>query len=149
MITILIGPTLGALFPWGGPIQNTVLTPAETLPRWGCIHAPLCEDRVALTPNTVELILTLGSLFPRGGPVLDPVLAPPPSSPSSEVTRDKERLVFYHRKTSSSTAPCTSRRACYPTHCANYSAPCQPRLRAFSRWIRSPPPTHVTGEPRS
>jgi len=25
--------------------------------------------------------------------------------------------------------------------CANYCAPCQPLLRAFSGWIRSPPPT--------
>ena len=30
---------------------------------------------------------------------------------------------------------------CCPTHCASYCAPCQPLLRAFSGWIRSPPPT--------
>jgi len=47
-----------------------------------------------------------------------------------------ERLVFYCRTTSASTAPCTSRRMCCPTHCASYCAPCQPHLRAFSGWIR-------------
>ena len=47
------------------------------------------------------------------------------------------RLIFYCRTTSASTASCTSRRMCCPTHCA----PCQPLLRAFSGWIRSPPPT--------
>jgi len=51
-----------------------------------------------------------------------------------------ERLVFHCRTTSASTAPCTSRRMCCPTHCASYCAPCQPLLRAFSGWIRSPPP---------
>ena len=55
--------------------------------------------------------------------------------------RQQERLVFYCRTTSASTAPCTSRRMCCLTHCARYCAPCQPLLRAFSRWIRSPPPT--------
>jgi len=53
----------------------------------------------------------------------------------------KERLVCYCRTTSASTAPRTSRRMCCPTHCASYCAPCQPLLRAFSGWIRSPPPT--------
>ena len=55
----------------------------------------------------------------------------------------EERLVFYCRTTSASTAPYTSRRMCCPTHCASYCAPCQPLLRAFSGWIRSPPPTPV------
>jgi len=57
------------------------------------------------------------------------------------VTPCDQRLVFYCRTASASTAPCTSRRMCYPTHCANYCAPCQPLLRAFSGWVRSPPPT--------
>ena len=48
-----------------------------------------------------------------------------------------ETLVLYCRTTSASTAPCTSRRMCCPTH--SYRAPCYPLLRAFSRWIRSPP----------
>ena len=54
-----------------------------------------------------------------------------------------DRLVFYCRTPSSSTTPCTSRRTCCPacTHCASYCAPCQPLLRAFSGWIRSPPLT--------
>ena len=34
----------------------------------------------------------------------------------------RQRLVFYCRTTSASTAPCTSRRMCCPTHCASYSA---------------------------
>ena len=34
-------------------------------------------------------------------------------------------------------------RMCGPTHCASYCAPCQPLLRAFSGWIRSPPPAPV------
>ena len=41
----------------------------------------------------------------------------------------QERLVCYCRTTSASTAPCTSRRTCCPTHCASYCAPCQPLLR--------------------
>ena len=56
-------------------------------------------------------------------------------------THPDQRLVFYCRATSASTAPCTSRRMCCLTHCASYCAPCQPPLRAFSGWIRSPPPT--------
>ena len=37
----------------------------------------------------------------------------------------------------------------YPL-CASYCAPCQPRLPAFSGWIRSPPPTtHRRGIPSS
>jgi len=43
-----------------------------------------------------------------------------------------ERLVFYCRTTSASTAPCTSRSMCCLTHCASYCAPCQPLLRWFS-----------------
>ena len=50
-----------------------------------------------------------------------------------------ERLAFYCLTTSASTAPCTSRRMFCPTHCASYRAPCQPLLRAFPGWIRSPP----------
>ena len=51
-----------------------------------------------------------------------------------------QKLVSYCRTTSASTAPCTSRRMCCPTHCARYCAPCQPLVRAFAGWIRSPPP---------
>jgi len=54
-----------------------------------------------------------------------------------------QRLAFYCRTTSASTAPCTSSRMCCPTHCDSYFAPCQPLLRAFSEWIRSPPPTYA------
>ena len=36
-----------------------------------------------------------------------------------------DRLVFYCRTTSTSTAPCTSRRTCFPTHGASRCAPCQ------------------------
>ena len=50
-----------------------------------------------------------------------------------------EKLIFYCRTTSASTAPCTSRRMCCPTHCATYCAPSQPLLRVISGWIRSPP----------
>ena len=39
------------------------------------------------------------------------------------------------------TAICTSRGICCPTHCASYCGPCQPLLRAFPGWIRSPQPT--------
>ena len=65
------------------------------------------------------------------------------SVPLSRVgsTPDSEKLVFYCRTTSASTAPCTSRRRCCLTHCASDCAPCQPLLRKFSGWIRSPPPT--------
>ena len=50
-----------------------------------------------------------------------------------------QTLILYCRTTSASTVPCTSRRTCCPTHGASYCALCQPPLRAFSRWIRSPP----------
>ena len=40
-------------------------------------------------------------------------------------------MVSYCRTTSTSTAPCTSRRMCCPRHCATYCAPCQPLSRAF------------------
>ena len=52
-----------------------------------------------------------------------------------------ERMVSYCRPTSASTAPCTPRRMCCPMHCASYCAPRKPLLRAYSGWIRSPPPT--------
>ena len=42
-------------------------------------------------------------------------------------------MVFYWRTTSASTAPCTARRICCPTHCASYCAPRQPLVRAFFR----------------
>ena len=48
-------------------------------------------------------------------------------------------LVCYCRTTSASTEPCTSRKMCCPTHCASCCAPCQPLVRAFSGWMRSPP----------
>ena len=68
-----------------------------------------------------------------------------------------ERLVFHCWATSATTATCTSRKMCCLPHCACYHALCQPMLRAFFRWIRSPPPTdvgscnalHVTGVSRS
>ena len=31
-----------------------------------------------------------------------------------------ERLVFYYRRTSADTAPCTSRKMCCPIYCARY-----------------------------
>ena len=46
-----------------------------------------------------------------------------------------QRLVLNCRTASASNAMCCI------THCANYCALCQPLLRAFSRWIQSPPPT--------
>ena len=58
-----------------------------------------------------------------------------------------ERSVFYCQTTSAITAPCTYRRMCYPTHCTTHCAPCQPLLRPFSGWIRTPPPTTRVQEP--
>ena len=57
--------------------------------------------------------------------------APPwsPAPPGSAT----ERLVFCCRATSASTAPCTSRRMYYLTHCASYCAPCQPEVRHLPR----------------
>ena len=54
---------------------------------------------------------------------------------------DGERLAFFSRTTSASTAPCAFRRICCLTHGANYCAVCQPLLRGFCGWVRSPPPT--------
>ena len=48
----------------------------------------------------------------------------------------RSEIGIYCRTTSASTAPCTSRRICCPTHCASQCAPCQPLLRAFFGWIR-------------
>ena len=44
-----------------------------------------------------------------------------------------ERLVIYCQTTSVSAA--------HATHCATNCTPCRPLLRAFSGWIRTPPPT--------
>ena len=61
--------------------------------------------------------------------------------PAPRRTSPNQRLIFYCRTTSASTASCTSRRRCRPAHCTSYCALCQPLLQAFSGWIRSPPPT--------
>ena len=44
-----------------------------------------------------------------------------------------ERLVIYCQTTGVSAA--------HATHCATYCTPCRPLIRAFSGWIRTPPPT--------
>ena len=44
-----------------------------------------------------------------------------------------ERLVIYRQTTSVSAA--------HASHCATYCTPCRPLIRAFSGWIRTPPPT--------
>ena len=36
--------------------------------------------------------------------------------------------------------------AAHATHCATFCTPCQPLLRAFSRWIRSPPPSNTAAK---
>ena len=46
---------------------------------------------------------------------------------------DSERLVIYCQTTGVSAA--------HATHCATYCTPCRPLIRAFSGWIRTPPPT--------
>jgi hypothetical protein len=43
-----------------------------------------------------------------------------------------ERLVIYCQTTSVSAA--------HATHCATHCTPCRPLIRAFSGWIRTPPP---------
>ena len=45
----------------------------------------------------------------------------------------RERLLIYCKTTSVS--------ATHATHCATYCTPCRPLIRAFSGWIRTPPPT--------
>ena len=45
-----------------------------------------------------------------------------------------ERLVIYCQTAGVSAA--------HATHCATYCTPCQPLIRTFSGWIRTPPPTH-------
>ena len=66
----------------------------------------------------------------------------PPQGISSSVL-GVERLVSYRRAPSAGTAPCTSRWMCCLTHGASHCALCQPLLRAFPAWIRSPPPSRV------
>ena len=61
--------------------------------------------------------------------------------PPRHLPFQRERSLIYCRTASASTAPRTSRSICCPTDCASYCAPCQPLLRAFPDWIRSPPPT--------
>jgi len=58
------------------------------------------------------------------------------ATPRLRPSQPQMRLVVYCRTTSTSTAPCTSRRMCCPTHCARYCAPCQPLLRANRRPLR-------------
>ena len=53
-------------------------------------------------------------------------------------TAAPERLVIYCQTTGFSAA--------HATHCATYCTPCRPLTRAFSGWIRTPPPT--TAAPR-
>ena len=77
------------------------------------------------------------------------------SRPASPANRQRElssareariwqiKWTFYCQTTSTSTAPCASRRFCCPSHCSSHCAPCQPPLRAFSGSIRFPPPTHM------
>ena len=55
---------------------------------------------------------------------------------------DRERLVFHCRTTSASTAPCTSRRICCPTHCASYCAPCHACHAPNHRPRHPEPPRH-------
>ena len=45
----------------------------------------------------------------------------------------RERWIIHCRTSSASAA--------HATHCATFCTPCQPLLRAFSGWIRSPPPS--------
>ena len=47
-----------------------------------------------------------------------------------------KRLVIYCQTTGVSAA--------HATHCATYCTPCRPLIRAFSGWIRTPPPTGVS-----
>ena len=51
-----------------------------------------------------------------------------------------ERLVIYCQTTSVSAA--------HATHCATYCTPCRPLIRAFSGWIRTPPPTLFSANAR-
>ena len=50
-----------------------------------------------------------------------------------EVCTPPERLVIHCQTTGVSAA--------HATHCATYCTPCRPLIRAFSGWIRTPPPT--------
>ena len=53
--------------------------------------------------------------------------------PSSLESGWQQRLVSHCQTTSFSAA--------HATHCATYCTPCRPLIRAFSGWIRTPPPT--------
>jgi len=64
---------------------------------------------------------------------------------SSPATVGRAGLVFHCRTISASTAPCTPRRMCCPTHCAGYCISCQSLVREFSGWIWSPPPSPTVG----
>jgi len=52
----------------------------------------------------------------------------------------EKRLVIYCQKTGVSAA--------HATRCATYCTPCRPLIRAFPRWIRTPPPTREREEIR-
>ena len=51
------------------------------------------------------------------------------------LARGPERLVIYCQTTGVSPA--------HAARCATYCTPCRPLIRAFSGWIRTPPPTHA------
>ena len=57
----------------------------------------------------------------------------------------RERLVFYCRTTSTSTAPCTSRRTCRPKYCDIY---CQGLANPWCRLLVLLASTPETGEMR-
>ena len=83
----------------------------------------------------------VGVSFERGSPVGEAHTLQHMASPDSRegkgcfITsqRRPERLVIYCQITGASAA--------HATHCATHCTPCRPLIRAFSGWIRTPPPT--------
>ena len=95
-------------------------------------------------PNCVQLDVRLPG---KGNSTLAWREAGPPNLHDDKVDADQqvvdndvslfqvggERLVIYCQTTGVSAA--------HATHCATYCTPCRPLIRAFSGWIRTPPPT--------
>ena len=93
------------------------------------LQSPGGEQDAALPPPAAAPSRArLGNATPPQGNPCCPQPPLPQHQARSAYFSDPQKLVFCCRTTSASTAPCTSRRMCCPTHCASYCAPCQPLL---------------------
>jgi hypothetical protein len=108
--------------------------------RQDCTRAEVAEREFSIDNLLVRSHLTIVMIrwtglapcnfeFPFPGSLTSTFIGRVCTRPSTE---QRERWVIYCRTTSVSVARAT--------HCASYCTPCRPLIRAFSGWIRTPPP---------